>query len=576
MASIDPLSMAMGSAPARSIDPLGYYSPTLEAALKLAQNKGTPEQMLAQLKKAGAKDSEIEVSGLKKMFEGKKAVTKDEIVKALEEGKVGLEEKVYSNQPAPDWIDGYAKNAGYPSGQAMADAQGVSLSQVQSDAIEMFGPPQSTTKYADYSLDPQNPTYREVVLHLPESSAVGRMKEAYEAAQKRYQAAVAKQDQIDRRKPVMTPEEQAVIDEVKAAQAELQAASQPVADLNFRSGHFDEPNIVGHMMVSETRLPGNPQARVLTLDQVQSDWGQKIRDGGVRDEGKIQELKSKIAEIEQVTGPIRAEHERYGKELLNRIDPGSRASVDGGLFSATKDRSLPEEVRKEASAWLSRAYDLNNNDATRLLYAELRTAEAATPGHPLVNTTDQWLNTTLRRAIRMAAEEGQDYIAMPSGKTMYAAQEAGMGSSVGDKARSGIVSFYGGMPEEMGEVMSNLKQAATKAPNESVINVLDAKTIDALASSGILDKKKIENISAARVLKNAEARFQGIVPKNLYALLQKLDKNTPPPQAIDTLDSPSGKTGLGEGFTLFKITPEAKKAAKESGQPLFRFGGRVA
>lgn len=166
----------------------------------------------------------------------------------------------------------------------------------------------------------------------------------------------------------------------------------------------------------------------------------------------------------------------------------------------------------------------------------------------------------------MASEEGQDYIAIPSGRTV-------LGYNPGQE--KGMLGFYGGMPEEMGDVMASLKQAATKAPNEPVINVLDPKTIDALAQAGILDKKKIEGISAARVLKNAESRFQGIVPKNLYALLQKLDKATPPPQVIDTLDSPSGKTGLGEGFTLFKITPEAKKAAKESGQPLFRFGGRV-
>lgn len=54
----------------------------------------------------------------------------------------------------------------------------------------------------------------------------------------------------------------------------------------------------------------------------------------------------------------------------------------------------------------------------RRLYAEAATADAATPGHPLVNTTDQWVNTTLRRALMQAAEADADRIAIPSGKTV--------------------------------------------------------------------------------------------------------------------------------------------------------------
>jgi hypothetical protein len=52
------------------------------------------------------------------------------------------------------------------------------------------------------------------------------------------------------------------------------------------------------------------------------------------------------------------------------------------------------------------------------LRAELRTAEAATSGHPLVNTTSQWVATTLRRAINQAIEAGADKIAIPTGDTV--------------------------------------------------------------------------------------------------------------------------------------------------------------
>jgi putative component of toxin-antitoxin plasmid stabilization module len=52
----------------RDLDALGYYSQALEAARSLKQAKGTPEQMLAQLKSAGVKDAEIEATGLDKFF----------------------------------------------------------------------------------------------------------------------------------------------------------------------------------------------------------------------------------------------------------------------------------------------------------------------------------------------------------------------------------------------------------------------------------------------------------------------------------------------------------------------------
>lgn len=72
------------------IDPLGYYSGSLRAAQNLRQAKGTPEQMLAMLKKEGAKEAEIEATGLKSLLDGKSSVTKDEIIAHLEANKVSV------------------------------------------------------------------------------------------------------------------------------------------------------------------------------------------------------------------------------------------------------------------------------------------------------------------------------------------------------------------------------------------------------------------------------------------------------------------------------------------------------
>lgn len=81
----------------RDIDPLGYYSAALEAARGIKQAKGPPEQMLRTLKNAGGvTDAEIQATGLDKFLEGKNSVTREDIIKYLDENRVRLRESDYA------------------------------------------------------------------------------------------------------------------------------------------------------------------------------------------------------------------------------------------------------------------------------------------------------------------------------------------------------------------------------------------------------------------------------------------------------------------------------------------------
>ena len=148
-----------------------------------------------------------------------------------------------------------------------------------------------------------------------------------------------------------------------------------------------------------------------------------------------------------------------------------------------------------------------------LLNAELRTAKASSPGHPLVNTTDQWTNTTLRHALKQAVDSGAEYIAIPHGDTV-------LSYNPGDV--HGMRQFYGSRTSE------------------------------------------------------------GIVPKNLRKMLEKMDKDSAKPAKVEKLETPSGMLafadkGIGPypkwdydqtGFTVFPITDKVREAVK-SGQALF-------
>jgi len=151
-AGADTVNAAVTPARPSDVDSLGYYSKALRAAKALKQNKGTPEQMLAQLKKAGVKDAEIEATGLRGALEGKTSVTKDEIVRHLEANRVKLNE--VQRVPVRTKSDEALLNElGVETGDGFAAAR---ANQGMREA-----------KWEQYSLDPSNPTYRETVLHLP-------------------------------------------------------------------------------------------------------------------------------------------------------------------------------------------------------------------------------------------------------------------------------------------------------------------------------------------------------------------------------------------------------------------------
>ena len=60
-------------------------------------------------------------------------------------------------------------------------------------------------------------------------------------------------------------------------------ASQP----NFKSSHFDQPNILAHVRFNErTDADGK---RVLFLEELQSDWGQKGKKEGFQETGTLRD-----------------------------------------------------------------------------------------------------------------------------------------------------------------------------------------------------------------------------------------------------------------------------------------------
>jgi hypothetical protein len=453
----------------RAFDQLGFYSQALEAARSLKQAKGTPEQMLEQLLDAGVREAEVRSTKLDEFLLGKtlhqyfadnagkptavlaperraafqalkeetksatgarkqeliaemqrlsqerkaelaefkkqagssqepvRTVTRDEIVQHLEANRVEVRESRYGGEASYEqWL-----NNKYGKGK-WGDPE------YDSDAVhQQFLKETGRARWVEYSLDPSNPTYRETVIHLPSATDSFRRNADNElnsvlSEMDALQTRAENQGGDALRKLFADPAFQALDARRKALDEQRLRGT---ADGDFKGGHWSEPNVIAHMRTSVQKdAQGRP---VFLLDELQSDWGQKLRDGGARDEAKIAELRARAPEVSAKRQALDEETVAFVKANGGAYQ-GRYADALEGLANRANEQGF--EARRLKAAW----EEANNQE--RLLEAELRTAEAATPGHPLVNTTDQWTQTAFRRLIRQAVEAGADYIAITPGK----------------------------------------------------------------------------------------------------------------------------------------------------------------
>ena len=340
------------TAATKAVDPQGFYS-GLDEALK--GFKPTDSVTAETLAKRGVKKAEIEARGMSGLLADGKSARVSDLQKMAGENRVDVREVIYAPRKR------------------------------EPRAVE-------NSKWHNYSLDLENPTYRETVLHLPASRSI--------------------EDFAASTGQTITPANRSIIE----ASYGMDSAK------DFRSGHWSEPNVIAH---ARTSIQKDAQGKdVFVVNELQSDWGQKIRDGGALDQTKIAAARQRLGEQSETLQALSAQAEDLTRAVRARVgdEPFLKAAANGqpmadwmGQLYFVRVNGTAEE-KALATSLRDKLKPLD--DSKRLLEAELRTMETSAPGHPLVNTTDQWVNTSLRRMIAQAVESGSDQIAIPSGETI--------------------------------------------------------------------------------------------------------------------------------------------------------------
>jgi hypothetical protein len=237
-------------------------------------------------------------------------------------------------------------NAGRPAGDTMSKEE---LAKHFEDAlpkvdVERIGGRDSNgfPQYEDYTL-PGGENYREHLLHLaPQEGSIDKRRKELEDQYKNV-STVADLDRIT---------------------SQINALSNDDEGANFKSSHWNTPNVLAHVRMSD-----RDNGKTLHVHEVQSDWGQEGRENGFHDPKKPFEV------VNKKTKEVVSKHPDY------------------------------------SSMW--DAYR-THPDSDNLTYGDVR--DEKPPQAPYVGNTQQWTDLALKHIMAEAAKGGYERVVFSPGE----------------------------------------------------------------------------------------------------------------------------------------------------------------
>jgi hypothetical protein len=488
---------------------IGFYS-QLEAATFPMQDKGTGDQFLAQIQKtAGVKPDEIKYTGLDEFLKGKKAVTKAEIQGYLASNKVDVQEvRLGEGLPPGYTVRQDPTTRVFEVLDENGRIAGTGLN--RGEAISQFsGSAAGSTKFSSYTL-PGGENYRELLLTLPS----GPRQTKFEVFDPSTQRAV----------PFQTREEAVAFANQDPTRSSV-VAEVDVSKPEYRSSHFDQPNILAHMRVNDRVVDGK---KTLFIEEVQSDWHQKGRK-----KGYATGEKAELPQGTKVFEPGAADSPGQTNQAFTVQIP---SAVNGrNLFYGT----TREEALANAQSFIAQP------------------SLGAVPDAPFKTT---WHELTLKRAIQEASEKGYDQIAFTTGKTQAERYDLSKQVDYIDykTTRSGPDIQYGlAVVAKNGDSVDLPKQFFTAKELPDIVGKEVADKIIAGQGQPGGGRMTLRGLDLKVGGEGMKGFYDNILPKSLEKLGKKFDAKV-------------GKTEM-DGVEVWQmdITPKMRESVTTKGQPLF-------
>jgi hypothetical protein len=477
---------------------IGFYS-QLEAATFPMQDKGTGDQFLAQIQKtAGVKPEEIKYTGLDDFLKGKKSVTKTEIQDYLNANRVDVQEVRLDRTPA---IVGAERNAAYDA----YDRGEITLEQ-RNAILERSDPTNTRHHLGVYqgikTEIPGGENYREILLTLPDTKGARLDARRAEIEAKGRNATDAEKQEWS-----------SIMNQLQPETRDVEGLSPFRNRPEFRTIHFDQPNILAHMRVNDRTVDGK---KTLFIEEIQSDWHQKGRKKGY--------------------GP----QTETTHEAFYTTPDGQKVSLGFG------------KTQEEAAA----AVDPNWKNLVDIKFdSQTVKVDEGVPDAPFKTT---WHELTLKRAIQEASEKGYDQIAFTTGKTQ--AERYDLSKQVNSlKVERNTTGNYS-LRIKRTDADKTFEPLKSNVPESELPDYIGKDLAQKIIEEGSGSRDFSKVYSGLDLQVGGEGMkgfYDNILPKSLEKLGKKFDAKV-------------GKTEM-DGVEVWQmdITPKMRESVTTKGQPLF-------
>lgn len=300
------------------------------------------------------------------------------------------------------------------------------------------------TKFSDLQLEGDKKDYAEILVTLPNNKL--------------------QQKVLDLEKIYNQDGSNFNLRELEEARKELEKSKTT----SFRSSHFDEANILVHLRMN---IRKDAQGKkVLFLEEVQSDWGQKGKKEGFQS-GDLQKLETTRNLAREDVKKIDKEiDEYYDKNKIKKIgltdaEENAYANISAKMRNgvATEEEIAERQLYIEKDTYFDSQYDLAKRDSKfnellkikgdklEVMIAAVQAYDAAYSGHPsapFVTDTNTWTKLGLKVALKEAVKQGADKIAWTTGEQQVGRYEDAFRKQV-DKIESEKFEAESGRPSRV-------------------------------------------------------------------------------------------------------------------------------
>jgi len=375
----------------------GFYSAVDKAAQALTRGKGTGKEFMVEVAKTkGVKPTEIKERKLQSIADLPK-MSKDEFLKELEKSPAPtLNETVLGELDDKAKFKEYQRIAeeeyGRPYGELDHDEQVHVESFVDSD----------NARYSEYKTE-GGQNYREILMKLPSMS---------EKEQARMMALEAEH----RRKPKGAQ----YAFEASPEGQEMKALQEKYKKDQFRSGHWEEPNVLAHMRVQDRVVP------TYTKTQIE-DIGKRMAESLGVDAKSLASGAPSVAVQRGVITPLEAAQFSHAKKFKNVDTTGATQKVlhveeiQSDWHQLGREKGYQFKPEKTTNPDGTVTVDFGNNQKTTFQnnsYADdaIQTATLNIRGSvPDAPFKKNWHELAMKRLLNYAAENGYDKIAVTPG-----------------------------------------------------------------------------------------------------------------------------------------------------------------